>query len=90
MSCNPNAGKWSAGNVVISAITVVRARCRALLTAATLVPSAEAVSLAGQPTPVPFGQGGERGMIHPQPLLRSTSWSSQMLPSGSAKSVNDW
>ena len=29
---------------------VVRARCRALLAAATLVPSAEAVSLAGQPS----------------------------------------
>ena len=36
------------------------------------------------------GLGGERGRIHPQPLLRSTSWSSQMLPSGSAKSANDW
>ena len=30
------------------------------------------------------------GMIHRQPLLRSTSCSSQMLPSGSAKSANDW
>ncbi len=48
------------------------------------------VAVDVQLTPVPFGQGGERGMIHPQPLLRSTSWSSQMLPSGSAKSANDW
>jgi hypothetical protein len=48
------------------------------------------VAVDVQLTPVPFGQGRERGMIHPQPLLRSTSWSNQMLPSGSAKSANDW
>ena len=49
-----------------------------------------AVAVDVQLTPVPLGQGGECGLIHPQPLLRSTSCSSQTLPSGSAKSANDW
>jgi hypothetical protein len=38
---------------------VARARCRALLAAATLVPRAEAVSLAGQPSVLGFVERGE-------------------------------